>query len=106
VFCGDLISYSFVAVRSIGDSTLADLDDGRIGLRARVRPADGTVCLSCFRLMRTPSGGAVPGVGCAGVGVAGRRRPPDRCSSPHAYEADCRSADAATCATTAHRLIR
>jgi len=46
----------------------------------------------------------VPGLGCAGVGVAGRRRPPDRCPSPRAYESDCRSADAATCATTAHRL--
>jgi len=38
-----------------GDSTIADFDDGRIGLGAGVRSADGTICLSCFRLMRTPS---------------------------------------------------
>ena len=38
-----------------GDSTIADFDDGRIGLRAGVRSADGTICLSCFRLIRTPS---------------------------------------------------
>jgi hypothetical protein len=37
----------------IGDSTIADFDDGRIGLRARVRPADGTICLSYFRLIPT-----------------------------------------------------
>jgi len=38
----------------IGDSTIADLDDGRIGLRARVRPAGGTVCPSYFRQIRIP----------------------------------------------------
>jgi len=36
----------------IGDSTIADLDDGRIGLRARARLAGGTVCPSYFRLIR------------------------------------------------------
>ena len=38
-----------------GDSTIADFDDGRIGLGAGVRSADGTICLSCFRLIGTPS---------------------------------------------------
>ena len=42
----------------------------------------------------------------SGVGVHGRRLSLDRCSCPRAYEADCRSADAATCATTAHRQSR
>jgi hypothetical protein len=33
---------------------IADVDDRRIGLRARVGPVGRTVCVSCFRLMRTP----------------------------------------------------
>ena len=36
------------------DSTIADFDDRRIGLGAGVRSADGTIRLSCFRLIRTP----------------------------------------------------
>ena len=38
-----------------GDSTITDLEDGRIGLRAGVRPAGGTICPPYFRLTRTPS---------------------------------------------------
>lgn len=44
----------------IGDSTIADLDDGRIGLRARVRRAGGTVCPLYFRLIRNAHEDAGP----------------------------------------------
>jgi hypothetical protein len=51
---GDLISYSFGAAED-RDSMIADVDDRRIGLRARVGPVGRTVCFSCFRLIRTPT---------------------------------------------------
>ena len=46
-----------------GDSTIADFDDGRIGLGAGVRSAEGMICLSCFRLMRTLPQAIVSGSG-------------------------------------------
>jgi len=41
----------------------ADFDDGRIGLGAGVRSAEGMICLSCFRLMRTLPQAIVSGSG-------------------------------------------
>jgi hypothetical protein len=54
VFRGDLISLLLRCGRMVGDSTIDDLDDGRIGFRAGVQSADGTICRSCFRLIGTP----------------------------------------------------
>jgi hypothetical protein len=51
---------SVVVVR-IGGSTIVELDGGHIGPEAGAGPADGTVSVSCFRLIRVGSG-SVPTV--------------------------------------------